>query len=61
MELDHPNVVKIYESYENEKFFWIVLELCNGGELFDAIAERGRFSEDEARTTFHNAALSINQ
>ena len=61
MELDHPNIVKIYESYENDKYFWLVEDLCGGGELFDSIAERGRFSEDEARVTFHNAALSISQ
>jgi len=33
--LDHPNILKIYESFECEKRFYIVTELCKGGELFD--------------------------
>ena len=33
--LDHPNVVKVYEYFEDEKRFFIVTEICSGGELFD--------------------------
>jgi len=33
--LDHPNIVKIYEYYEDDKRFYIVTEICSGGELFD--------------------------
>ncbi len=35
--LNHPNIVKIYEMYQDEKRFYIVEELCEGGELFDEI------------------------
>lgn len=35
--LDHPHIVKVYEYYQDEKFFYIVSEMCSGGELFDRI------------------------
>ena len=42
--LDNPNIVKIYECYEDAKGYYIVTELCSGGELFDEIISRA-FSE----------------
>jgi len=38
--LDHPNILKMYESYECEKRYYIVTDLCSGGELFEEIATR---------------------
>lgn len=33
--VDHPNIVKFYESYIDHRYLHIVMEICNGGELFD--------------------------
>jgi calcium-dependent protein kinase len=41
--LDHPNICKMYESFEDERNVYIVMELCVGGELFDRIIETGIF------------------
>jgi calcium-dependent protein kinase len=46
--LDHPNVIKLYEMYEDEKRYYLVTELCTGGELFDEITIRGQFEEEHA-------------
>ena len=35
--IDHPHVVKIYEYFETEFHIFIVMELLEGGELFDKI------------------------
>jgi calcium-dependent protein kinase len=32
-QVDHPNIVKMYESYEDEKYLYIVMELLSGGEV----------------------------
>lgn len=46
--LDHPNILKMYESYECEKRYYIVTDLCRGGELFEEITSRKHFSENDA-------------
>ena len=38
--LDHPNITKLFEVYDQKSFYVMVLELCEGGELFDRIVER---------------------
>jgi calcium-dependent protein kinase len=40
--------MKIYEFYQDKNFVYIVSELCTGGELFDRITERKRFTEKDA-------------
>jgi len=46
--MDHPNIIKLYESFEDIRNIYLVMELCAGGELFDRIIESGHFSEVQA-------------
>uniref|UniRef100_A0A5B6YKX9 non-specific serine/threonine protein kinase n=1 Tax=Davidia involucrata TaxID=16924 RepID=A0A5B6YKX9_DAVIN len=45
---EHPNVVRIKGTYEDNLFVHIVMELCAGGELFDRIIQKGHYSERKA-------------
>jgi len=46
--LDHPNILKLFEVYEDDDSFYLVMELVKGKELFDKIVERGMYSESDA-------------
>lgn len=43
-----PNIVEIKEAYEDRQSVHLVMELCEGGELFDKISKRGHYSEKAA-------------
>lgn len=62
-QLNHPNIINLTAFNDNAEFkkgngasadvFYLALELANGGELFDFIAQTGKFSEETARFYFH--------
>lgn len=43
--LDHPNILRIYEVLEDDKYYYVISELCEGGELFTYITKRKRLDE----------------
>ena len=48
-EVDHPNIIKFYDTYEDSSYIYIVMEYCSGGELFTKITSQGHLHENEAR------------
>jgi serine/threonine protein kinase len=46
--LDHPNIIKLYEIWEWNNVCFLVLEYCQGGELFNYIIEKQHLTEDVA-------------
>lgn len=47
-EMEHPNIIRLYETFEDDQNVYLVMELCEGGELFDRIITEGTFSEKAA-------------
>ena len=47
--LDHPNIVRYICHFEEEKYWFVVLELLQGGEVFDRIVKKLRYDEKVAR------------
>jgi calcium-dependent protein kinase len=58
--LVHPNIMQIFEFYEDKKNFFIITEFCEGGELFDKIVEKGSFSEAEAADIMKQLLSAVN-
>ena len=58
--LDHPNVLKLYEYFEDSKNVYLITELCRGGELFDRIIENEFFSEKVAAKIFKQILQPLN-
>lgn len=50
--LDHPNIVRCYEIFEDEKYIHIVMELCEGDDMFTHLVKHGTFTEREAVVLF---------
>eukprot|EP01113_Clastostelium_recurvatum_P017422 TRINITY_DN2044_c0_g1_i1.p1 TRINITY_DN2044_c0_g1~~TRINITY_DN2044_c0_g1_i1.p1 ORF type:complete len:496 (+),score=141.35 TRINITY_DN2044_c0_g1_i1:84-1490(+) len=46
--LRHKNIIQLIDKYETPTELFLVLELVNGGELFDKIVEKGFYSEEDA-------------
>lgn len=44
----HPNIVSLKDTYEDDTAVHLVMELCEGGELFDRIVARGHYTEKAA-------------
>lgn len=44
----HPNVTFLRGTYEDPQNVHLVMDLCGGGELFDAIIKKGKYSEKDA-------------
>jgi serine/threonine protein kinase len=48
----HPNVIQIYEVFENKKYFFFVMEYASGGDLLQLMKNKGKLSEKMARAIF---------
>jgi calcium-dependent protein kinase len=57
--LDHPNIIKLINVFEDSLDLFLVMELCNGGELFDQIEQRGSFSEHDASKVLYQIVQAL--
>ena len=46
--IEHPNVMALYDVWENKGELYLVLEYVEGGELFDYLIKKGRLDQREA-------------
>lgn len=58
--LDHPNLIRIYEFFEDPNCFYIVLEYSKGGDLFDRIVEMKNFNESQAAEIMSQIFSGVN-
>jgi serine/threonine protein kinase len=58
-QLDHPNIIKLIEFSESRQYYYIVLELAPGGELFHQIVRLTYFSEELSRHVIVQVAKAL--
>lgn len=59
-QLQHPYIVRLYEVLATKTKIYFVMEYVKGGELFNQIANKGRFSEDLGRKCFQQLISAVN-
>lgn len=55
----HPYITFFVDYFESESDICIVLELCEGGELFNRIVEKGCFTENEASRVMRQIGSAV--
>ena len=58
--VDHPNIIKLFDCYYDNNYYYMVEEYCSGGDLFDYIQKVKNFSEKIAATIFNQLLSAIN-
>ena len=57
--LNHPNITKILEMFEDDKFIFIIMEYINGGNLFSFVKKRRKLPEKIAKILYKQIILGI--
>ena len=59
-ELEHPNIIKIFEYYIDNKYHYIITELLTGGELYESILKFQKFNEKKAAYIMKQILSALN-
>ena len=59
-ELEHPNIIKIFEYYIDNKYHYIITELLTGGELYETIIQFQKFNEKNAAYIMKQILSALN-
>ena len=59
-ELEHPNIIKIFEYYIDNKYHYIITELLTGGELYETILKFQKFNEKKAAFIMKQILSALN-
>jgi len=56
----HPNIIQLYDVFENINYFYIIMEYCPGGDLFSYLEKRNfRLSENQAAKFMHKMCAAV--
>ena len=57
--VSHPSIVRVLDVFNGADHFSIVLELCEGGDLFERVSSRGPMPEPEAQAIFRGLLQAV--
>lgn len=50
--IQHPNILSVNSVYEDDHFFYLLMDYCPNGDLYSYIVQKGKLQEEEARRIF---------
>ena len=56
---NHPNIVKVYEYFEEEKVVNVILDYCDGGDMLEYIQDHGAYSSKKGAKLFKQLIQSV--
>eukprot|EP00929_Paragymnodinium_shiwhaense_P067821 TRINITY_DN3409_c0_g2_i1.p1 TRINITY_DN3409_c0_g2~~TRINITY_DN3409_c0_g2_i1.p1 ORF type:complete len:561 (+),score=104.06 TRINITY_DN3409_c0_g2_i1:86-1768(+) len=59
LQTDHPHITRLFDVYETADQLHLIMECMEGGELFDRVTEKKRFSECDAADATYQMLLAI--
>eukprot|EP01033_Poteriospumella_lacustris_P004455 gene4455-3185_t len=57
----HPNVIQLYEVLDTQNAIYLIMECCDGGEMFDFIVAQKRVNEVQACKFFHQIVEGVDE
>ena len=58
--VDHPNIIKLFDCYYDNNYYYMVEEYCSGGDLYDYIRKQKFFSEKKAAYILNQLLSAVN-
>ena len=58
--MDHPYIIKLFEYFKDDERFYMVMELCSGGELYKKIIKNERIDEKTALKYIYQILMAVN-
>lgn len=58
--VDHPNIIRLYEVYEDSLYIHLVTELCTGGDLYEHLISKETLNETEVANILQKLLHSVN-
>ena len=55
----HPNVCGLRDMYEDDRFFYLIIDLISGGEMFEHLIEQGAYSEQTSAYLIRDVASAL--
>ena len=57
--LDHPHIIRIYDLYKDQRYIYMITELCEGGDIFSMIQKADNFNEKIASRIMKQAMNAV--
>jgi serine/threonine-protein kinase ULK/ATG1 len=52
LKINHENIIKLHETITSHKYIYLIMDYCDGGDLYKFIKKHGKLSEEESKKYF---------